>query len=54
MKQSKMTCNECRWKVEKGECPWDFLYIDTDWAPDCCDWRYINDPNDAFKNEEEQ
>lgn len=45
-----MTCNECRWKIEKHECPWDFMYDeeDIDYAEDCIDYRAIYTPSDAF------
>jgi len=45
-----MTCNECRWKVERKECPWDFMYDepDVDYAEDCDDFRNIKDPHEAF------
>ena len=47
----KMTCNECRWKIEKHECPWDFMYDEpnVDYAEDCIDYRAIYTPSDAFK-----
>ncbi len=46
-----MTCNECRWKIEKHECPWDFMYDEpnVDYAEDCIDYRAIYRPSDAFK-----
>lgn len=43
------TCNECRWKVERHECPWDLMYKGTDYAEDCIDFRNINRPYDAFE-----
>jgi len=43
-----MTCDGCRWKVEKNECPWEFMYKDTDYAEDCIDFRWIKDPKDSF------
>lgn len=45
-----MTCNECRWKIEKHECPWDFMYDEpnVDYAEDCIDYRAIYTPSDAF------
>ena len=48
-----MTCNECRWKIERHDCPWDFMYDEerVDYAEDCVDFRYINDKNDAFKED---
>lgn len=49
------TCDECRWNVERHECPWDFMYKSTNYAEDCDDFRHINWPHDAFNgNESEQ
>lgn len=48
------TCNECRWNVERHECPWDFLYKGTDYAEDCDDFRHINWPQDVFKCDESE
>ena len=42
------TCDECRWNVERHECPWNFQYIDTDYAEDCIDFRDIYWYRDAF------
>ena len=49
-----MTCNECRWKVERKECPWDFMYDEDniDYAEDCIDYRTIYCDSDKFKNEQ--
>ena len=47
--QHGCTCDQCRWKVERDDCPWDFDYEGTDYAEDCVDFRYINDPSDAFE-----
>lgn len=44
-----MTCEECRWKTERGECPWDYQYKDTDYAEDCDDFCYIKFQKTAFK-----
>lgn len=33
-----MNCDDCRWKIERKECPWDFDYEDTDYAYDCVDF----------------
>ena len=33
------TCDMCRWKVEKQDCPWNFMYNSTDYAEDCIDFR---------------
>ena len=46
-----MTCEECRWKTERGECPLDYQYEDTDWAEDCDDFRYIKSSKSAFEEE---
>ena len=43
------TCAECRWKVERNECPWDWQYADTDYAADCIDYRDVDDKWSAFK-----
>lgn len=43
------TCNTCRWKVERNECPWDWQYSDTDYAEDCIDYRATYFDSDAFK-----
>lgn len=43
-----MTCEECRWKTERGECPWNYDYKDTDYAEDCIDFRYIKSQETAF------
>ncbi len=43
-----MICNECRWKIERHNCPWDFMYEDNDYAEDCMDFRWIKNPEDAF------
>lgn len=48
------TCEECRWKIERHECPWDFMYKNTDYAEDCIDFRHINWPHDAFKCDESE
>lgn len=48
------TCDECRWKIERHECPWDFMYKNTDYAEDCDDFRHINWPHDAFKCDENE
>ena len=45
-----MTCDECRWKVERNRCPWDYLYKDDDCAEDCVDARNINWPDTAFQD----
>jgi len=48
-----MTCNECRWKIERNECPWDFMYDGEgiNYAEDCIDARNINFPETAFKQD---
>ena len=43
-----MTCQECRWKTERGECPWNYEYNETDYAEDCIDFRYDKFPETAF------
>ena len=44
-----MTCDDCRWKIERKDCPWNFDYDkDHDYAEDCCDFRNIKFPEDAF------
>lgn len=45
-----MTCDECRWKNERGSCPWNYDYKDTDYAEDCVDFRYIDDQKSVFKD----
>lgn len=47
-----MTCEECRWKTERGECPCDYDYLGTDYAEDCDDFRYDKFPETAFKEDE--
>lgn len=44
-----MTCEECRWKTERDECPWNYDYKDTDYAEDCDDFRYDKFQETAFK-----
>ena len=46
-----MTCDECRWKKERNECPWDYQYVDTDHAEDCIDFRCVRFQEDAFTDE---
>ena len=46
--QPGYTCDECRWKVERHECPWNYNYEGTDYAEDCDDFRYKNHKEDAF------
>ena len=46
------TCNECRWKTERHECPWDYMYEETDYAEDCMDFRNISFEETAFSTEE--
>ena len=43
-----MTCEDCRWKTERDQCPWDYMYINDDYAEDCMDFRYTKSPEDAF------
>lgn len=43
-----MTCEECRWKMERDECPCNYDYKDTDYAEDCNDFRYIKFQETAF------
>ena len=33
-----MTCRDCVWKVVNN-CPWDYMYDDTDYAEDCDDYE---------------
>lgn len=48
------TCDECRWKIEKGECPWNFDYDENNpYAEDCIDFRSIRHSESRFKDEEE-
>lgn len=43
------TCNDCRWKVERNECPWGYDYDEEHpYAEDCCDFRNVNYPESAF------
>lgn len=44
-----MKCQQCRWFVEKHDCPWDYQYIKTDYAEDCTDFRNIDNPGDSFE-----
>ena len=44
-----MTCEDCRWRTERGECPWNYDYLETDYAEDCDDFRYNKFPETAFK-----
>ena len=51
LEQPGRTCDDCRWKVERHECPWDYDYDkDNPWAEDCCDFRNINFSEDAFND----
>ena len=43
-----MTCEDCRWRTERNQCPWDYMYTDTNYAEDCMDFRYTKSPEDAF------
>ena len=45
------TCNDCRWKNEKHDCPWDYMYDekDIDYAEDCTDFRNVNEKSDEFR-----
>lgn len=44
------TCNSCRWKIERKECPWNFDYDeDHPYAEDCIDFRNVDFPETAFK-----
>lgn len=43
------TCNDCRWKIERNECPWDYEYDEKHpWAEDCPDFRNIGSPHSVF------
>lgn len=44
-----MTCDQCRWKTERGECPCNDDYKDTDYAEDCVDFRYDKFIETAFE-----
>lgn len=46
-----MTCNDCRWKYEKNECPWNYDYQNTDYAEDCTDFRNVNRTETAFSDD---
>ena len=50
LQEEHMTCDDCRWKTERHECPWDYQYDkeDVDYAEDCTDFRNVNNPWDAF------
>lgn len=50
--QKGFTCDECRWKVERNDCPWNFQYQGTNYAEDCIDFRYIKNEAEAFTNNE--
>ena len=44
------TCNSCRWKTERKECPWNFDYDeDRPYAEDCIDFRNVDFPETAFE-----
>jgi len=44
------TCNSCRWKTERKECPWNFDYDeDHPYAEDCIDFRNVDFPETAFE-----
>lgn len=44
------TCDDCRWKIERHGCPWNFDYDEEHpWAEDCIDFRWIKNESDAFK-----
>ena len=45
------TCNDCRWAIQRKECPWNYDYEGTDYAEDCIDFRNINYPESEFKEE---
>lgn len=46
------TCDDCRWKIERHECPWDYDYDNEHpYAEDCIDFRNINSPESVFKTE---
>ena len=47
------TCNDCRWKIERNECPYDYMYDeeDVDYAEDCIDFRNINLEETKFTNQ---
>ena len=43
------TCDDCRWKIERNECPWDYEYDEKHpWAEDCPDFRNIGSPHSVF------
>ena len=46
-----MKCDECRWKVERDECPWEFMYENSDYAEDCVDFHWVEDPRDIFSED---
>ena len=49
LEQPGKTCDDCRWKVERNECPWNYDYDkDHQYAEDCCDFRDINLSEEAF------
>ena len=51
--QPGRTCNDCRWKIEKHDCPWNYDYDeDHSYAEDCPDFRNVKFPEDAFDSKE--
>lgn len=50
LQESGSTCDDCRWKVERKECPWGFDYDEKhSYAEDCCDFRNAKYPESRFK-----
>ena len=47
------TCDECRWKTERKECPWDYMYNEeeVDYAEDCVDFRNVNFKDSEFQQD---
>lgn len=55
LEQPGRTCDDCRWKVERHDCPWNYDYDEEKpWAEDCCDFRNIRFPESKFEDEKEE
>lgn len=48
LNQPGHTCNECRWKTERNECPEGFDYEWTNYAEDCDNFRNVKFEETAF------
>lgn len=53
LNQPGFTCDNCRWKIELNDCPWDYDYDKAhSYAEDCCHFRNISDHSSKFLEEE--